>query len=259
MDIYKEIFFNIKKNINFNNYLQFLISYDLFLFTTFQDYTLNGTAIKQVEKIRDLGIILDSKWTFQDHIDMVISKSFRTLGLIKRITSHFTSLNTIVYLFKTLVIPNINYCSVIWSPYTNDKFDRLNSIMKNFLRYASYKSGKPMEYNNHNYKEISLECNIYKVESIHKYNDVMFVLNNLKGSVISPDFQKNFKERDLIYDLRDPRPFQEEVQRKDFLYNSPIHRLRRRWNILNQDCRNRLIDINIDGKTILKEKIFKNF
>ena len=101
------------------------------------------------------------------------------------------SLDTIVYLFKSLVLPNLNYGSIIWSPYTKDKYDDLNSVLKKFLRYTSYKIGNPMDYDNHDYNDISLKCKIYKAESIHKYNDTLFILNNIKGDISNPNFREN--------------------------------------------------------------------
>ena len=221
------------------------------------DYFVNGAVVNKVDKIRDLGVILDCGWTFREHIDTVIAKSYRTLGFIKRLTQDFTSLDTITYLFKTLVLPNMNYGSIIWSPYTTEKFDGLNGVLRKFMRYASFKAGKLMRFDDHDYKEISNKCKIYNVESIHKYNDIVFVLNNLKNKTDSPDFYDNFKERDLTYDLRDFRQFQEDVQKHDYLYNSPIHRLRRRWNTLNQDFRRDLLDMNLLNK--LKSTLLENF
>ena len=148
---------------------------------------------------------------------MITAKSFKMLGFIKRTTSYFTSLDTIVYLFKSLVLPNLNYGSIIWSPYTKDKYDDLNSVLKKFLRYASYKIGNPMDFNNHDYNNISIKCKIYKAESVHKYNDILFVLNNIKGNISSSNFKENFKESDLTYDLREFRQFQEVMQKRDYI------------------------------------------
>ena len=125
------------------------------------DYQVLGLRTKEVDRVRDLGVILDRQWNFNHHLNMVISKAKKSLGFIKRITSHFSSVDVIGYLFKSLVLPYFTYASVIWSPYTQSKFDRLNGIIKKFLRYLSFKPGAPMSFDDHNYGSISERSGIY--------------------------------------------------------------------------------------------------
>ena len=76
-------------------------------------YSIEGQIISKAEKIRDLGVILDERWTFSDHLGYLLHKSFKTLGFIKRLTFGFTSVPTINYLFKTLILQGLTYASVI--------------------------------------------------------------------------------------------------------------------------------------------------
>ena len=47
-------------------------------------YTLDGHQLERCVRVRDLGVILDTKLTFADHVDVVISKANRMLGLQMR-------------------------------------------------------------------------------------------------------------------------------------------------------------------------------
>ena len=47
-------------------------------------YTINGVALKRVNHIRDLGVILDSKLDFKRQIDKVVNSGHCVLGFIKR-------------------------------------------------------------------------------------------------------------------------------------------------------------------------------
>ena len=47
-------------------------------------YRIGTTALESVSSIRDLGIILDSKLTFSDHIHRTVSQANRALGLLIR-------------------------------------------------------------------------------------------------------------------------------------------------------------------------------
>jgi hypothetical protein len=43
-------------------------------------YSINGTALKRVDEIKDLGVIIDGKMSFLPHIEAIISKSSRMLS-----------------------------------------------------------------------------------------------------------------------------------------------------------------------------------
>ena len=207
--------------------------------------------------VRDLGIFLDKNWTFSEHISRTVSKSFKTLGFIKRTTLAFSSLDTITYLFKTLVLPNLNYASIIWSPFTQDKFEDLNSVLKRFLRFASFKTGNPMNFTDHNYKNISLKCNLHKVETMHKVNDLYFILNNLKKKIVFPPFDDLFVYREIDYLLRHIRPFLEETLKNNYIFYAPINRMKRYWNELPENYRQQLILTS--DKSALKKDFLQYF
>ena len=48
------------------------------------DYTMNGVPLQRVDEIRDLGVIITSSLSWNNHIDNIISKAARISGLIKR-------------------------------------------------------------------------------------------------------------------------------------------------------------------------------
>ena len=121
------------------------------------------------------------------------------------------------YLFKTLVLPGLTYASVISTPLTQDKFSRLNSIVTRFLRYASLKNGTPMSFDNHSYSDISHICNVNDLESVHHYLDVSLVLANIKGGIICPTLESRFQLRDLTYNLRNHRPYLEQLHSRNYI------------------------------------------
>ena len=63
--------------------------------------------------IRDLGVYLDSSLSFVNHVDYVISKSSRLIGFIKRSTSDFSNITSIIHLYNSLVLPNLTYYTCI--------------------------------------------------------------------------------------------------------------------------------------------------
>jgi hypothetical protein len=53
-------------------------------------YRISGHELERVEEIMDLGVILDTKMTFSNHIESIIAKSTRMLRFIKRIDKALT-------------------------------------------------------------------------------------------------------------------------------------------------------------------------
>ena len=140
-----------------------------------------------------------------------------------------------IYLFKTLVLPTFTYSSVIWSPYTLTKFERINGIIRKFLRYLSFKAVTSMSFDYYNYNSISERSGVYKIQFYHKYFDLFFILDNILKRVDCPVFKKYLNMREITYFLRFYRPLFEETQRNDHSFYSPIHRLRKIWNLLAEN------------------------
>ena len=80
--------------------------------------TIDGThAIEKVANEKDLGVIIDSKLTFRDHITSKVNLANRNLGIIFRT---FTFLDTEIFL--NLYKPHLEYATVVWSPlYKKDR------------------------------------------------------------------------------------------------------------------------------------------
>ena len=80
-------------------------------------YEINGTTLKRVNTIRDLGVILDSKLTFKPQIEKVVASGKSILGFIKRRAREFQDPYLTKQLFNTLVLPVVEHVSPIWAPY----------------------------------------------------------------------------------------------------------------------------------------------
>ena len=85
---------------------------------------LDGTIIKRSNSAKFLGIIVDDKLTWYDHIKYISGKIAKNIGLIKRFQYRFDSC-TLNRLYSTLILPYINYCNSIWA---NNKATRLRPI-----------------------------------------------------------------------------------------------------------------------------------
>ena len=65
---------------------------------------------------KDLGVIFDCNLSFDAHIQSVIGKANRILGIIKR-TFTFMDADTFLRLYKTMVRPHLEYANAVWAPH----------------------------------------------------------------------------------------------------------------------------------------------
>ena len=91
-------------------------------------YSIGDTVLRQVNIVKDLGVILDSKLTMTKHIDTVISRAGATLGLVKFFSRGFDNSRATKTLYCTLVRSLLEYAAPVWSPDTACHINRLESI-----------------------------------------------------------------------------------------------------------------------------------
>ena len=81
----------------------------------------NRSTIKRVESEKDLGISIDKKLNFHEHITKKVNIANRNLGIIFR---SFTYMGKEMFLnlYKSMVRSHIEYATQVWSPqYKKDK------------------------------------------------------------------------------------------------------------------------------------------
>jgi hypothetical protein len=76
-------------------------------------YKPRDSYITHTDCIKDLGVFIDSKLYFHCHVDYIFSQSIKLLGLIRNITFSFSTLDSLLILYFSLVRPKLEYASVI--------------------------------------------------------------------------------------------------------------------------------------------------
>ena len=88
--------------------------------------------INECKQEKDLGVIFDSKLSFDAHVQSCISKANRILGIIRRSFSYLNK-ESFLLLYKSLVRPHLEYANVIWAP----KFKRQSAAIERVQRRAT--------------------------------------------------------------------------------------------------------------------------
>ncbi|KAG7295266.1 hypothetical protein JYU34_022268 [Plutella xylostella] len=103
------------------------------------NYTFNDTIIERVSSVRDLGIILDSKFLLSEHIDHISNKAYRNLGFVIRSCKPFTNIGAIKSVYYAYVRSILEYACPIWSPHYTIYKERLEKVQKVFINHLNYR------------------------------------------------------------------------------------------------------------------------
>lgn len=103
---------------------------------TVYQYQIDATQLERVESIRDLGVIIDCKLRFNEHVAVTTAKAFSVLGFIRRNAAQFTDVYTLKSLFCGLVRSILEYAAPVWTPYYTSQIIRIERVQKIFVRFA---------------------------------------------------------------------------------------------------------------------------
>ena len=73
----------------------------------------NGIAVAKVNDQKHLGLILDSRLSFEKHINEKIIKAKKNVGILKHL-SIFLPLKTLDQMYKALIRSHLDYCDIIY-------------------------------------------------------------------------------------------------------------------------------------------------
>jgi hypothetical protein len=90
-------------------------------------YMLGGTVLDRVSSINDLGVIMDERMTFSEHVDVIVAKAF---------AMDFRWSLEILILYTSLVYSKLENASCVWNPFYDVRVNRAERVQRRFIRYA---------------------------------------------------------------------------------------------------------------------------
>ena len=75
---------------------------------------IDHEVIKRVSKAKLLGVVIDEKLSWEDHInEIIIPKVLKGLRMLRELRSILT-FSQMISLYQALVLPHFDFCSTIW-------------------------------------------------------------------------------------------------------------------------------------------------
>nr|CAD2170510.1 unnamed protein product [Meloidogyne enterolobii] len=189
------------------------------------NYAINGEKIEEVNNIRDLGIYIDNKLKFDQHVAKITKSSFIRLNNILRILPKTLPIETYVKAFKTYVRPIMEYSTESFSPKLEYLNKQLEKPQRNFTRKVlRYK----FKYQKIEYTDRLKRCSLPPTNIRRIRTDLMTTFKIIKGFYkIKPEqmFSKPNRNNPRLHRYQ---IFKKQTQNNHFF----SHRVIDRWNKL---------------------------
>ena len=204
--------------------------------------TKNGHTIGSVQQYEYLGMLLDNKLSMNEYVDVMWKKANSKIGILAKIRRCISE-KTAVKIYKTMIRPHLDYIDFVVDSSSADRIQKLDNLQKKAIRRVEYcmNKGDRSDYNvlqhKYNIKDLRLRRrrNLVKIMYTRTPLHENTVVNNLNLQLRSS--KKANKKTDFTDKTR--------------VYNSPLYRGTRLWNLLPADIQKEKI------KFVFKNKIRK--
>ena len=210
-------------------------------------YFIDQTPISRVLNVKDLGIILDSKLSYRDHISYIASKASKSLGFIFRVTKNFKNIHCLKALYCALVRSHLEYAVPVWAPYYQNGIDRLESIQRKFVRYAL----RFLPWNDpSNLPSYHDRCKLIGLDTLDARRNstkAQFVADLLQNRIDCPTVLSSLNINVRNHYLRFQSFFRLPFARTNYALNNPVRSMIRVFNLVSS-----LFDFHIPRNRLKK-------
>ena len=153
--------------------------------TSYTDST--GNIIQEKENIKDLGVIMSNDASFKTHVKKV-TDSLRNIAAWILRTFRTRDKQALLTAWKTLALPIHDYCSQLWSPYSEGEKRQLELIQWNFIRKIS-------EVQSDDYWEALKKLGLNSLERRRDRYRIIYLWKTMEGLVPSLGLESTWNPR----------------------------------------------------------------
>lgn len=191
---------------------------------------VNGQNVKisQVKEEKDIGVTFDENMKFDIHVSNIVNKANQRVGLIRR-SFEYMDKEMFLTLYKSLIRPNLEYATVIWSPWLKKDIVAIEQVQRRATRLVS--TIQHLSYEQR-LLELGLPTLIYRRERtdmiqlfkiLNKCDEVYLKSLNYSHNISTRGHDKKLEKRHFNYKST---------------MNSFVARSVNSWNSLPQECVN---------------------
>ncbi len=116
---------------------------------------MGDCSIERVTTMKYLGVMLDDHLTFNDHIDYAHNKASKKLGILRK-SREYLDQSTSLLLYKSLVLPHLDYCDLVYMCTTLHNLNRLQLVQNQACRTILMAPKETSTQNMHKQLELPL-------------------------------------------------------------------------------------------------------
>ena len=99
------------------------------------DYKMNGVVLERTNSIKDLGVDISSTLVWDDHINRVVAKCNKKLGMIKRAIGFNAPPKVSKTLYAALIRSDLEYCSSVWSGTSKRNTEVIEGVQRRATKF----------------------------------------------------------------------------------------------------------------------------
>ena len=186
--------------------------------------SINDVNVESTDSIKVLGVTLDAKLNFNEHIKNLCNRASHQINALKRI-SRYLDIDGRLRIYQAFIKSNFTYCPVSWIFCGKRNSDKLEKLQERALRVVYNEYSMP-------YRDLLLHARILPLSMLRLKFLGTEVFKSVKG--LNPEFlNEMFQKRNLKYDFRDSNKLhQNDFDTKKFGFKSYKYYGAKLWNAL---------------------------
>lgn len=199
------------------------------------DYVVGINTVLRTRCVRDLGILLDDRLTFCEHIESVITKANQVLGLMMKVCNEFKDPMCLKTVYCAIVRSILEYNCVVWCPLSIVTINRIESIQRKFSRYAL----RLLRWPNNVQPPYNQRCLLLGLNdlSIRRKNlQCMFLFRLLRSEIDSQELLSNINMYAPSRTGRSMFHFRVDRTRNNYGQRNPLQFMCRELNFVLDSC-----------------------
>ena len=171
-------------------------------------------------------MLLDDKLTMNNYVDSMWKKANTKVGILAKIR-RFISENTAAKIYKTMIRPHLDYMDFVVDSSSMDRVKRLETLQNKALRHIEYCMVKE---NRLDYKVLQTKYNIEELK-LRRNRNLLKIMHTQSPLLESKDTEKHSIKLRSSNKVK----IKTDYTAKTRVYNSPLYRGMRLWNLLPPD------------------------
>ena len=136
---------------------------------------VDGQEVERVKLVKYLGLVVNDKLVWDQHIDYISSKIKRGIGILKRIR-HFIPRDSLLLIYHTLIEPYFRYCSIVWGQCGETLKDKLQTLQNKAAQTIAR-----LRYDEASHYELLTEFGWLSVRNLISLDTAIFVYKEINN------------------------------------------------------------------------------